>query len=73
MWCTVIVSARVILTASISLRAFHCSYGTPRCSAVWILRHSWLVHTFRFFSRCSSTNLARAAENYSRKGTGFNT
>lgn len=57
------------LTASISLRAFHCSYGTPRCSAVWMLRHSWLVQTFRSFSCCSSTNRARADENYSRQSS----
>lgn len=55
---------RVLLTASISLRAFHCSYGTPRCSAVWMLQHSWLVQIFRFFSCCSSTNPARDVENY---------
>lgn len=61
-------SCVVTLTASISLRAFHCSYGTPRCSAVWMLLHSWLVHTFRSFSCCSSTNRARAAENCSGEG-----
>lgn len=70
---TVIECVCVILTASISLRAFHCSYGTPRCSAVWMLQHSWLVQTFRSFSCCSSTNRARAAENYSGEGAGFNT
>lgn len=57
---------RELLTASISLRAFHCSYGTPRCSAVWMVRKSWLVQTFRPSCCCSSTNWARAAENYSR-------
>lgn len=35
------------LTASISLRAFHCSYWTPRASAVWMVLFIWLVHTFR--------------------------
>lgn len=35
------------LTASISLRAFHCSYWTPRASAVWMVLFMWLVHTFR--------------------------
>lgn len=66
--CTVIACLREMLTASISLRAFHCSYGTPKCSAVWMARHSWLVQTFRSFSCWSSTNRARAAENYSGEG-----
>lgn len=35
------------LTASISLRAFHCSYWTPRASAVWMVLFIWLVHTLR--------------------------
>lgn len=67
-WCYEIVRPRKMLTVSISLRAFHCSYGTPTCSAVWMVRHSWLVQTFRSFSCCSSTNRARAAENYGREG-----
>lgn len=71
--CGVIACVGVILTASISLRAFHCSYETPKCSAVWMLLHSWLVQTFRFFSCCSSTKRAKAAENYSREGTVFST
>lgn len=66
-WCYEIVCLREMLTESISLRAFHCSYGTPTCSAVWMARHSWLVQTFRSFSCCPSTNRARAAENYSRE------
>lgn len=33
-----------------------------------MVRHSWLVQTFRSFSCCSSTNRARAAENYGREG-----
>lgn len=69
LWWTIIVCGKEMLTASISLRAFHCSYGTPRCSAVWMALHSWLVQTLRSFICCSSTNRAKAAENYSREGS----
>lgn len=54
-------------TASISLRIFHCSYGTPSSSAVWMVRLSWLVQTFRSDRRCSSTKHFSSAANWQRK------
>ena len=50
----------ISLTASISLRIFHCSYVTPRDSAVWMVLFSWLVHTFRSTISCSSMNFFSA-------------
>lgn len=45
--CILQLFTRIQLTASISFRAFHCSYWTPRASAVWMVLFMWLVHTFR--------------------------
>lgn len=53
-------SISLSLTASISLRIFHCSYVTPRDSAVWIVLFSWLVHTFSSTISCSSMNFFSA-------------
>lgn len=50
-------------TASISLRDFHCSYGTPRHSAVWIVLFIWLVHTFKSSIFWSWMNFLRCLAN----------
>lgn len=55
---------RITLTASISLSAFHCSYGTPNASAVWMVRFIWLVHTLRSFIFWSWINLPRPWANW---------
>lgn len=51
-------------TASISLRDFHCSYGTPRHSAVWIVLFIWLVHTFKSLIFWSWMNFLRCLANW---------
>lgn len=51
-------------TASISFRDFHCSYGSPRPSAVWIVLFIWLVHTFRSLIFWSWMNFLRLLANW---------
>lgn len=54
-------------TASISLRDFHCSYDTPRISAVWIVLFIWLVHTLRFLMFCSWRKFLRRLANWTAR------
>ena len=54
------------LTASISLRAFQCSFGASMPTVVWMVRLSRLVHTRKFSSFSSATYFAKALANYNR-------